>query len=707
MRTGTAIALGLLLGLVWGCGGGGSDGDKTDSVGEQDQIHNEETTQPPDVAADPGGTLPDSTEADLRQSDSASPADLSDATEPGSDAQADAPAPPMDIGGDLSLDEFLAVNNIHKMEQVEADREGSLGTTDADGRASFYSPAHNALVEFWARDEEDEPRPDVQVSLTLFDNAQLVALVMDPTGEGAPAFYEGELQDGNLEIESDGDLADGVEFEEGGANPFEGQPFSLLSISVTMVVKVTLKAAITGAIAYVVKKWVKELCLFAAPLHKEACNIASLVAGLAAGVAMGGVQLALKEGLTWTGLAALSADELIKFGCGDVLGAVLAAYGPVEGLATMGEGSMAADNQKLFKQAAWKYNYMMEHLDSADTGPTEATAGELSPGITKGLKALAVLKPMIIQNYFIAMNPDKGHLETQLSSGNLFNYATDLVKDAVTEHIFTITKFIDYKSLLIEADEWIFEVAGEWHMVQEIKVEYFHYQCVEGEWSTKKLAKDNKYLNCGLAAVGAITGYLQDATGNIIATKNAKPLMEYVHNYLVLLNMQADALYEQGWPGTIEPPDCLPDIWEPNNSWEYAPTVVNLGSAVEVEDLLLFPDEEDWYRFPLGGLINRVQAAAEWDDDQVGLSSCAPAGGKVCLEFLWYSDMYEMLDMPPSEFMSPVCQDLSEDNTWFETDQYLLAPVMGETGYQIFVRVFSDGGNSSNIPYHLHIYGTD
>ena len=610
-------------------------------------------------------------------------------------------SPPADIGSDATLEEFLEFHNIDPLTSEE-DRETGRGVTDDSGRAAFYSYHHNALVEFVALAEDQTPLVGMAVALQLFDDATGMAFVFDPTGVRAPAMYEGEFGEGTIAVESDSGVDDIVEFEEGGPSPFPGQQFSLLSVSFSSMLSFTMKMAVTSTIAYVVKKWVKELCLFAAPLHEKACNIASMVAGLATGVAMGGVQLALKEGLTWSGLAGVVVDELLDFGCGDVFGAVLAAWGPVEGL--MGNGALKDEIQLLFKQAVWKYNYMMEMSDSGDNPPDGAEWPAIESLVVKGLQASAALRPAVLENYFIALSPNKTYLEEQLSAGNFFKYASGLVKEAVTEHIFTVTSYVELQSLLIDVTVFFHQVPGGTVVETTMNIDYFHYQRVEGEWSTKNL--DSKKFSCGLAAFTALTGYIQDAAGNTLQSLAAKSTLEIVRDQLTLLNLQADALYKLGWGEDITVPDCLPDILEPNNTWQNAPTVANLGTAVTVEDMLLMEGESDWYRFPLGGLINRVQAGVEWDDEQPGLSGCSTGTEEVCLEVLWYSDMYEMLDMAPSSFGGGMCQNIGPGG-YFETEQYLLAPVMGETGPGVFIHLKSPEDATSVVPYKLKLYGTD
>jgi len=652
-------------------GGGGQTGD--DVGGREDAGRSEDASGPVEDSA--------------RGQDSAQPGETT--------------SPPADIGGDVGLEEFLEFHGIAPMEEAE-DRETAKGSTDEKGRAAFYSYRHNALVEFVAIDEDEEPLAEMEVALQLFDDATGIAFVFDPTGVRAPAVYEGKFGDGTISVESEAGLEDIIEFEEGGPSPFPGEQFSLLSLSWSSVLSFTMKATITSAVAYVVKKWVKELCLFAAPLHEKACSIASMVAGLVAGVAMGGVQLALKQGLTWSGMAGVVVDELIDFGCGDVFGAVLGAVGPVEGLSS--NTALKDEIQLLYKQAVWKYNYMMEKADDPTDPPDPNEWATIDPLVVKGLQAAVALRPAVLENYFIALKPDKTYLEEQLSGGGFFKFASGLVKEAVTEHIFTVTSYTELTTLLIDVNIFYKQIPGGAVVETTMKIDYLHYQRVEGEWSTKNL--DSKKFSCGLAAFTALTGYIQDAAGNTIQNLAAKPTLEIVRDQLKLLNLQADALYKLGWGEDITVPTCLPDLLEPNNSWQSAPTVANLGSAVTVEDMLLMEGESDWYRFPIGGIINRVQAGVEWDADQPGLSGCTTGTEQVCLEVLWYSDMYEMLGMEPSSFGAVTCGSMGPGG-YFETPQYLLSPVTGETGPEVFIHLKSPEAATSVVPYKLKLYGTD
>ena len=495
----------------------------------------------------------------------------------------------LDLPADVSLEEFLEAHEISVLAE-QGDREVGKGTTDAKGHASFYSYKHNAVVEFYALDDEKNPLGEMDVSLHLFDDATGMAFVFDPTGQRAPGMYTGEFGDGTITVDSEDELDDLVDFDEGGPNPFPGKQFSLLSLSWSSVLSFTMRAAVTSAISYVVKKWVKELCLFARPLHAEACSIASMVAGLVTGVVMGGVQMGLKEGLTWTGLGQVVVDELIDFGCGDVLGALLTAWGPVEGLT--GNGALKDEVQLLFKKAAWKYNYMMSLSDSVDNPPDGAQWGAIQPLLVKGIQALAVQRPLVLKDYFIALPNQKTFVEDQLSANNLFKFSSGLVKEAVTEHIFTVTSFIDLQTILLDIDMFYYQTIDGLVVETTMTVEHFHYQRVEGEWSTKNLP-DGKVFKCGLAAFTALTGYVQDAAGNTLQSWGQKSILEAVRDQLTLLNLQADAMHKLGWGEDIVVPDCLPDLLEPNDVWQNAPSVANLGSAVTVEDMLLLPGDVD------------------------------------------------------------------------------------------------------------------
>jgi len=690
--------------LAWTCGGG--DDGKTDVLpdksGSEASVP-DDNVQPAEGLVDralPRGDIP---------ADTPLPADLQEELGPDSgpgdipeqpDAANEASVEPLDIKGELTLEEFLEAYDIEKMEPAGDDRESGAGMTDENGRAAFYSPNQNAMVEVHALDEEENPLPGMQVSGVLFDDGHAVMLVYDPESGRAPAMYIGETGDGTVEISSvDDPESVSSDFDLGGISPFEGNQFSLISISWTMVIKTTLKTMAMSAIASVVKKWVNELCLFAKPLHKEACGIAAEAASIIPGIVTGGVKLALGQGLTWSGLAKLTVDKvvdkLIDYGCGDMFKAVLLKLGPK---------TAAPDdaNIALYKEVAWKYNYMMELADSETNPPDAAVWGEVKDGAVAGIQGLAYVKPMILPNFFLVYKPEKGFIEDQLSAKNIFGAAVKAVQKGMTEIVLDYFEQIQIDQILFEYKLFFTNsgkfIGGSWSFT------HFHYERTTMAWHEETLP-DNKLFDCAIAAIGGLTAAVQEGTENYLASVDAYPVNKFAHDVLVMLDAKADAYYKAAWGEDIPtPPPCLPDIWEPNDMWEMAPQVSNLGDTVTVEDLLLMPDDEDNYVFPIGGLINKVVAGVEWDEEQPGVEDCSFDDGDMCIELLWYSDMFEMLDMPPESFATK-CEKLKKKGFW-ETDMYVLAPVMGETGPRIYVHVYPQN-TSAVIPYKLLLYGTN
>lgn len=711
----------LLLVLVFGVGltGCSEDGSETPDTGNvTDQVE-----RPADVTTtDPGDntTTPDQ----VVEPDQLSP-DAGDSATPLSDViPGDAPVTMevtsediaiTDIQGEITLEEWLEANNIRLLEEEEDGAEAATEVTGENGRAAFYSDTHKALVEVLAEDDESSPLAGMRVTARVYDTDNAIVFIVDPNEERMPVYYFGPLKDGDLGLDSDEQLSDeGVDFEfdPEDESPFPGKPFTLVEINVSMFIKATLKAALISVIGSIMKKWVKNFCLFFKPLHENACQIAGLVAKYGTEIALGGVSLLFEGGgaVSAGQLTGFAVDQLIGYGCGDVLGAVLTAWGPAPWAAD--NAAITDQNQGLYKSAVWKFNYLLWLADSQDTPPLNPLPGGFNEEMAKNLNTMALMRPMVLTDFYIAYQPESAALSEHLDEKSLVKTVFAGVKEATTIWQEYIKTMIDIQSLTLTYKElWIDNIL----VAQEFHLDYFHFNYTEKGWKPKGFGKG---VECALFAAVEVVGKLFDVAAQDYVGEQTFQTHLITNDQLKLMNTVADAIYAEYWGGSIPAPQCLPDIWEPNDTWQTAPTATNFGELVVINDMMLnkggnvggldIPDDTDWFALPVMGIFSKVQAGVGYREPSGDESNCAAAEGSVCVQLHWYSDLVELMDAPPIEVGGEHCgllEDTWLDDPSLETEQYLLAPVTGETGARIMVRIRHSGAASANIPYKLYMYG--
>ncbi len=151
----------------------------------------------------------------------------------------------------------------------------------------------------------------------------------------------------------------------------------------------------------------------------------------------------------------------------------------------------------------------------------------------------------------------------------------------------------------------------------------------------------------------------------------------------------ADVYHQKFYGEAIPDPDCLPDLYEPNGTWEAAlsrPLSYTAdGSPVRVEDLNLCDgataDESDWYAFP-SSLINFQTQA------RIRKPEGSPEGTDVpiCMEIWFYDELLELGYLDPVQIAS-ACGTVREE---FSTAQLSVASTTGVRWQYLMVHVFPD-----------------
>lgn len=574
-------------------------------------------------------------------------------------------------GPDASWDDIIELT----LDDDGAER-GS-GMTGADGMVRFYSAEHDALFELGMADADESMLDGIEIHVEVRDDGATY-WAEDPSGRYMPMLFGSEIPtaldqaltvDGKALFEQGDDV---FEFD-----PEQGDPYAnlIVGFSVSISIRGVMWGMGEAAALLVLKKLVEDTCLFFAPLHDDVCGVVATVVEFAGTAGVAGVKLVLKKGLSWGAAAAQATwseawSELRSRACEAGSKAMVTWFVPAP------EGEKAV--QQRYRQAAYKYRYALKKLDETPPEQPAARAAAIADLELAG-QALAMVAGKVRDHYYEIYNDDPDRFLTDASfkgAGVTVKKLVEvrpLILESLTiaygyEELLTVTS----TSVTIESYEFLYgeAVIGEGEPVETPW---------QAEWG----------LDCAMAA--AKSAYVTWTENS--AEQQAELDIETAVGYMIdIVEAFVDDVHAEHWGGNVPDPDCLPDIWEPNDSWQSALAAPFAGyldggsTVVEVDNLNLCDgqtaDDDDWFAFDAAPINFNVQA-------RIRTSSGGSSGEdeRICLELHWYSQAYEIGMFPPSVISGPVCGTVASE---FSTGQVNVGQVTGETYRYVLARVYPD-----------------
>jgi hypothetical protein len=611
----------------------------------------------------------------------------------GADATGNAPPP---------SDAILKQHGITKMEMLADKVETASKDTDDKGVAVFYSPHHNALVEINTLNNDDKKNPaaaaKMQVRVRVEQSGAIWALVIDPSGKMAPAVHQGGLTDGTIEINGEDAMADGTleaAWAPDQVNPFP-KKFALIGITVSMVIRFSLRTMIGMAIGAAVKSFVNKTCVFANPLYTGWCNTISDLAKELSGVVVSGIKMKFADKLNWKSLASEAltnvANYFIQDGCEKATGGLLIAIGPTSN----NPWPLYDANVGLWKKVNHKVTYMMNKEVSAPPA-NAAKKAMIKPLVRSALKFLTLVRPMVQKDVYLTHSSET---PSKISDGKPYTFTTKMIEHIVDELKTVVTEVqltTIISSVTFYKPLWNgLLVQNKTFVLQQLQV-----RKTTSPWKPKFFSQS---LSCALGAIDGFGGYLSGSTAVPVPYQT----MQYVNDALQLVDWLLDKGYGYIWGGGIAAPTCYPDLYEPNNKYNVGQNVKNLGSKVTIGDVTSTKGDVDWYTLPLLGAWAKVQAGVAGRKPK-GSSDCnsVPAGAKLCVSMWWHSNIIDLTGTGPVQIGSEGCGAVSNGDfidPEFSVPWWNVSKVTGEQNQKLLVRVRQPTGQNLDIPYSVMMF---
>lgn len=593
----------------------------------------------------------------------------------------------------FDLDEWLADNGVVKMVAGADGVEWGTTTSGADGTAKFYSPAHKGIFQLTTVDDQNAITPGLRVSVGA-TAATASYIVLDDAGKYAPMVFNGPIdghdQSGTVKTEDlQGAAGDPYVFTPGG-NPFSTQ-FTLLGLEFTISIMTVLEVSITTVAGLVIKDLVENACLFFEPLHHDACAIAGDVVSDLAGFAFAGIPMALEKGI---GYAAkdIATSELPKAAaelfCGNVIGKNLIGW-----TKPRVDGAPETTLETKLRTALYKYNYVLDQLDKSP--PQSYTAAQQAELRTAG-DALVSLAQKIREGYLSVYNPEEMGTHG-LEFG--FDATNELVGKLLEGRkvITTIVSLDEVEAVLFHvqtgSSTFVYQAVSSWHM--DVPVESF-----------EELLSETKQKVAG-TALGCFFGIASEATIDYLKDNVQEHAQEDLETHwgkaLDVVDEDLNELYSDLYGAPPPPPTCLPDLWEPNGTWQQGTqqTIagqLNGSNTVTLKDLDLCGADDDWYAYSAGPISFSAGAAIRKPlNGQNGDKS-------VCVELYWYSEDYQISGWDPDLVAGPTCGSVDSEPT---TPSVNVAGTLGESFRDVLVHVYPDPNNAQSVPridYDLEVH---
>jgi len=562
---------------------------------------------------------------------------------------------------------------------LEADgKERGTGMSDPAGRVAFYSPVHQALFSLDLVDAKDAKAANLQVHIEASADG-FTYYAEDPSGTYMPMLVSAPLPtalDQTLEVKGADQLIAPDPAKVASLRPgIPGQkkPF-IVGLLVSISIRSVLVSIGEAAILMVLTNIVTDTCTFFAPLHEDTCGTIGAVVGFMATVATGGVKLALGKGFSWARAAVQATWEatwskLVEEACG-AAGKVLVGW-----IQPPPDGEKAV--QTRYRQVAYKYRSLMEKLDTMPPADPAAKTKFKADLVAAG-KAIAGIAPKVRNHYYEVYNTDTDDFLTEAS----FMVTAETVKNLVEVRplIFeSLTLGYGYDELLVITDKGVSYSRYEFAFGQ---LETSVGDPVETPWGAET------GFDC-LMAIAQEAKITWDDNGTM---REAEVNIETALGHMVdMLSLYLDDVSTEFYGGPVDPPACLPDIWEVNDTWQAGlamPFAGSLGSGiVRVEDVNLCDGvnagDEDWFTMDAAPINFGVEARVRAPE------TGTPVGQNehICLQMYWYSQITELSGDVPYLLPGSACGTVASE---FSTDMVNVAQSTGEAYRYVMVRVFPD-----------------
>jgi hypothetical protein len=552
--------------------------------------------------------------------------------------------------------------------------ERGSGATGPDGVVRFYSHRHDALFSIALGNDDDDALAGIVVHMQATEEGASY-YADDPAGDYMPLLFQSGIPtelDQELTVSGEEIFLEGgdiFEFEPGD-DPFTSR--LLVGFTVSLSVRGVMMAVGKAAALMVFKKLVQETCLFFAPLHDDVCKVVANVVDFGRGVVVKGIKLVARKGYSWIGGLATATlqeawSELRSKAC-EAGGKFLITW------IVPPEDEQEKPVQLRYREVAYKYRYLLDKLDNDPPDDPTARAALVTELGAAG-KALTGVAGKVRDHYFELYNDNP---ETFLTDAS-FKLTAEAIKELVEFRpliLESITLAYGYEELLLITDTTVYFESYEFFYGE---IEISEGPPIESPWLF------DWGVDCALtAAKGARIGWTaQDEqwTADIEIETAAGFMIDIIDDFLA-------KLHAEHWGGDIPDPDCLPDIWEPNDTWQSALTqpFANAGSPVTIENFNLCDgtsaDDVDWIAIDANLINFQVQGRIR-----------APEGGeganeRVCLDLYWYSQITELAGDPPY-FLTGACGTVASE---FSTAQIGVAQSTGESFRYVLARVRPDPG---------------
>lgn len=559
--------------------------------------------------------------------------------------------------------------------------ESGATAVGADGVAHFYSPTHEALVEFALAPGDDEPgdAAGVEIYIEVTAERQARVLVADPEGRYVPMIFGAELPDApgdTLHVEVDGrDLLEGDEpayrYAPGEPSPFMPNAFTIPEVLVVVSVQGLLRSIKYAAAVYVVKRVVEAGCNVLNPLHGDTCARAARWVEIAGTVLTPGIQM-LRDG-AWaltanlgvaTGQAAF--NYFAGWACGEV--------GTFFKWADPTAADFPAVRDRV-RDAVRKLNHLLVALEEDPPADPEAL-GALLDAVGP---ALAIVAREVRENHVNVLQPPQvddiaegalsalvGTTLVSMTNGDIYAawfHPNPAVRQMLVQPAGgAAVRFVQLGSRYTGGKIWVLDP----RLLKSL-------QTAAGG-----------ALSC---VVGLVTSFDVEVEGMPYTVET----LEVIDAIADLAHHWLDHAYATHYGMVFDPPACLPDEFEPNGdrvAAQLGGAQLQIDGPVQLDGLNLCDGEgpagdEDWFVFDMGPISLRAQARVRAPDPPG-----AGADERVCVEIFFYSELLELVGAEPERVEGPVCGRVGDA---FSTQQFSVRRTVGEQWSQLIVRVYVDG----------------
>jgi len=586
-------------------------------------------------------------------------------------------------GGDDANDQDQLPEGIVQLTLDDDGAERGKGMTSAVGVVEFYSERHHALLSLDLGDSAAMVVAGVEVEVEATETG-VTYYAHDPAGRFMPMLFSTAIPQGlDEELQVKGaDLLGAADssprrigLTDHGPRPsFEprSKPF-LVGLLVSMNIRAFMVGIGEAAAIMALTSIVTNTCTFFAPLHDDMCGTVGKIVDLAATVATGGVKLVLGKGFGWTAAILKTAwteawSELRSQAC-EAAGKMMVGWiqPPPDAEKTV---------QRRYREAAYNYRFLLDKLDTAPPADPVARAALKAQLVDAGV-ALSGIAGKVRDHYYEIYNAEDSSDLLLNSSFKLTSLAIKKLVEVRPIILQSITLTYGYYELLVATST---SVSYERFDFMLGKLDLAVGEKMEVPW------KAEWGLDCAMA-VAKSAKIKWDENGS--AQEAEVDVETAVGHMIEILDLFVEDLHREHYGGSIPTPDCLPDIWEVNDTWQSSlasPFAGTLGTGVvTLEGVNLCNGtsamDEDWFTFDAAPINFNVEARIRKPATGTG------GAERVCLDLFWYSQISELSDSPPYALPGAACGTVDSE---FSTNQVNVAQSTGEAYRYVMARVRPD-----------------